>query len=226
MVILVVGCGRVGAELAYRLERRGHQVTVVDQVASAFERLHPEFRGRTVEGEVLSREVLQRAGIERADGLAAVTNSDSINAALVHVARQQYHVPNCVVRNYDPRCMPLHEAFGAQVVSSSIWGAQRIEELLHGSVGRCVFSAGNGEVEIYELPVPESWDGRRVREVLPECGCLAAALTRAGRAVIPEPETALASGDVLLLIATRERIEDLRKRLPKPRQEEGERCSS
>lgn len=214
MFILVVGCGRVGAELALRLERRGHQVTVVDQLATAFQRLHPEFRGRTVEGQVLSREVLERAGIEHAEGLAAVTNSDSINAAVVHVARGRYGVPNCVARNYDPRCMPLHEAFASQVVSSSIWGAQRIEELLHGSVGRCVFSAGNGEVEIYELSVPESWDGRHLKELLPSSGCLAAALTRAGRASIPEGETVLVSGDVLHLIATRERMEDLRKRIP------------
>jgi len=41
-----------------------------------------------------------------------------------------YHVPNVVVRNYDPRWQPLHEAFGLQVVSSASWGAQRMEELL------------------------------------------------------------------------------------------------
>ena len=216
----------MGAELALRLERRGHQVTVVDQLATAFERLHPEFRGRTVEGQVLSREVLERAGIDRADGLAAVTNSDSINAAVIHVARGRYRVRNCVARNYDPRCMPLHEAFASQVVSSSIWGAQRIEELLHGGVGRCVFSAGNGEVEIHELSVPESWDGRRLREILPRSGCLAAALTRAGRAAIPESETVLASGDVLHLVATRERMEDLRNLLLMQRPAEDGACSS
>ena len=77
--------------------------------------------------------MLHRAGIEQADGLAAVTSSDSVNAVVGHVARTVYRVPNVVTRNYDPRWRPLHEAFGLQMVSSATWGAQRLEELLeHG----------------------------------------------------------------------------------------------
>ena len=141
----------MGSELAFRLYQQGHQVAVIDQVGSSFENLDPEYRGRTIEGEVLSQDVLKRAGIEEADGLAAVTNSDSVNAVVGHVARDVYKVPNVVVRNYDPRWLPMHEAFGLQVVSSTAWGAQSIEELLYSPTLRAVFSAGNGEVEVYEL---------------------------------------------------------------------------
>ena len=162
MFIIVVGCGRVGAELAFRLYQRGHQVAVIDQVGTSFVNLDPEYRGRTIEGEVLSQDVLTRAGIEEAEGLTAVTNSDSVNAVVGHIAREVYKVPNVVVRNYNPRWLPMHEAFGEQVVSSTAWGAQRIEELLYQPLGRAVFSAGNGEVEIYELVVPEAWNGRLV----------------------------------------------------------------
>ena len=76
MQVIVVGCGRLGAELAHRLFKRGHDVTVIDQVVAAFDNLNPLFRGRTVEGEVLNQDVLHRAGIEHAEALAAVTNSD------------------------------------------------------------------------------------------------------------------------------------------------------
>jgi len=117
MNIIVVGCGRVGSALAYQLYKKGHQVTVVDQAASAFDNLPADFHGRMEEGDVLSRDVLHRAGIGQADALA-------------HVARTAYHVPNVVVRNYNPRWQPLHEAFGLQVVSSASWGVQRMEELL------------------------------------------------------------------------------------------------
>ena len=162
MFIIVVGCGRVGAELAFRLYQRGHQVAVIDQVGSSFANLDPDYRGRTIEGEVLSQDVLSRAGIEQADGLAAVTNSDSVNAVVGHMARDVYKVRNVVVRNYDPRWLPMHEAFGLQVVSSTAWGAQRIEELLLPArwAARCS-PPGNGEVEIYEVVVPEAWRGRR-----------------------------------------------------------------
>jgi trk system potassium uptake protein TrkA len=213
MNIVVVGCGRVGAELAYRLFQKGHQVAVIDQVASAFDSLPPDFRGRTVEGEVLAEDVLRRAGIEQAEGLAAVTNSDSLNAVVAHVARTVYHVPQVVVRNYHPHWRPLLEAFGLQIVSSTSWGAQRVEELLYHADARSVFSAGNGEVEIYELVVPETWSGRSLQDLLPSGQCLAVALSRAGRAMLPSQEARLEAGDVLHLSATLAGIEALRHRL-------------
>ena len=216
MNVIIVGCGRVGAELAYRLFQKGHQVTVIDQVAAALNNLPTDFRGRTVQGEALATDVLRRAGIEQADGLAAVTNSDSLNAVVAHVARTVYHVPQVVVRNYHPRWRALHEAFGLQVVSSTSWGAQRIEELLHPTFARSVFSAGNGEVEIYELVVPEAWHGRTLQDLLPAGQCLAVALTRVGKATIPSSEERLEAGDILHLSTNLAGIETLRHRLKAP----------
>ena len=131
MDVIVVGCGRVGSELAYRVYKKGHHVTVVDSNEASFRNLPADFRGRTVEGEALNQIVLRRAGIEKADGLAAVTNSDTLNVAVAHVARTVYKVPNVVARNYDASLRGLHEAFGLQVVSSTSWGAQRVEEMLY-----------------------------------------------------------------------------------------------
>jgi trk system potassium uptake protein len=211
--VIVVGCGRVGSELAYRLYKRGHQVTVVDQVGAAFDNLPPDFRGRTVEGSAMSEDVLRRAGLAQAEGLAAVTNSDSLNAVVAHLARTLYRPTHVVVRNYDPHWRSMHEAFGAQVVSSASWGAQRMEELLYQSEIRTVFSAGNGEVELYEFDVPGSWQGQRLENLLPGGPCQAVALTRGGRAFLPEADTELEGGDLLLLSATLDGIETLRARL-------------
>jgi trk system potassium uptake protein TrkA len=131
MNFIVVGCGRVGAELAYRLYEKGHHVSVIDHIEAAFDNLPHDFRGRTVQGEALNQHILHRAGIEQADGIATVTNSDSLNAVLAHVARTVYKVPKVVVRNFDPHWLPLHRAFGLNVISSSSWGAQRMEEQLY-----------------------------------------------------------------------------------------------
>lgn len=209
MNVIVVGCGRVGAELAYRLFKKGHRVTVIDQVAAAFENLPPDFRGHTVQGEVLNQDVLCRAGIEQADGLAAVTNSDSLNAVVARVANVVYHLTNVVVRNYDPRWRPLLEAIGLQVVSSSSWGARRIEELLYQSEIRSVFSAGNGEVNLYEFEVPQAWHGRPLQDLLPAGQGLVVAVTRAGRAILPSAVAHLQAGDVVYLSATPEGVESL-----------------
>ena len=156
MNFIVVGCGRVGAELCYHLFKNGHQVVVVDIDKESFNRLHPDFRGRTLEGEGLAEGVLERAGIREADGLAAVTNSDTLNAVVAHAARTVYNVPNVVARNYDPNLRPIIEAFGLQTVGSTYWGAQRVEELLINPSQRAVYSAGNGEVEVYEVQHPRA----------------------------------------------------------------------
>lgn len=219
MEIIVVGSGRVGAELAFRLFKKGHKVAVIDRVATAFTSISPDFRGRIIEGDVLSEDVLRRAGVESADGLAAVSNSDSLNAAVAHIAQTHYNVPNVVARNYDYRWRPLYDVFNIQVVSSASWGAQRIEELLYHREMRTVFSAGNGEVELYEFTVPPAWDGRTLEDLLPGQNCALAALTRAGRAALPHRETVLQHGDIVLVSATIEGIQSLRNRLQLDQQE-------
>ena len=213
MNVIVVGCGRMGAELAYRLFKMGHHVTVMDIVATAFNNLPPDFVGHRVEGELLAREVLHRAGIESAEGLAAVTNSDAFNAVVGHLARAVYHVPNVVVRNYDPHWRAMHDMFGFQVISSSSWAAQRTAEIISQSSLPAVFSAGNGEVEVYELMLPAAWDGRQLGELLSVDQCVAVAITRGGHAQLPKPETVLRGDDVVHISATLDGIQALRARM-------------
>ena len=220
MNFIVVGCGRVGAELCYRLYKSGHKVVVVDSNRAAFNRLQADFQGRTLEGEGLAESVLERAGIKDADGLAAVTNSDTLNAVVAHTARSIYGVRIVVVRNYDPALRPVLEAFGLQMVSSTYWGAQRVEELLANPAERTVFSAGNGEVEVYELIIPDHWNGRAVGELmqsLPQC--YPVALTRAGRSLLPSADLNLAAGDVFYASSTFEGIGQLNARLEEKRED-------
>ena len=216
MNFIIVGCGRVGAELSNRLFKAGHQLAVVDSNREAFNRLPPEFRGRTLEGEGLAESVLERAGIKEAHGLAAVTNSDTLNAVVAHTARSVYGVPIVVARNYDPNLRPLIEAFGLQTVSSTYWGAQRVEELLTNPAQKTVYSAGNGEVEVYELMVPEGWNGHTLGELLDlPAQCYPVALTRAGRSFLPDTSILLETGDVVHVSSTFEGIGALTARLSK-----------
>ena len=222
MNFIVVGCGRVGADLAYRLFKAGHQIVVVDSNRDSFNRLHPEFRGRTLEGEGLAESVLERAGIKEAHGLAAVTNSDTLNAVVAHTARAIYGVKTVVARNYDPALRPLIEAFGLQTVSSTYWGAQRVEELLTNPMQKTVYSAGNGEVEVYELIIPAAWQGRPLGDLLDSpAQCYPVALTRAGRAFLPDTSILLEEGDVLHVSSTFEGVSVVASRLSPPQGEKG-----
>ncbi len=213
MNVVIVGCGRAGAELAYQLYRKGHRVAVIDSVERAFNNLPADFRGRTIQGEVLDRAVLKNAGIQDAQGLAAMTNSDSVNAVAAHIARSVYGVPNVVVRNYDPRWHKLYQSFGLQTVSSIAWSAQRMEEMLcHPNVW-AVLTAGNGEVGIYQFRIPPSWAGQSLRQLIPGDCCTPAALTRAGRATLPGWDTTLEEDDLIHVSATTEGATRLRQRL-------------
>jgi trk system potassium uptake protein TrkA len=213
MYAIIVGCGRVGSELATLLSQRGHDVTIIDHVGSSFSHLDPAWRGRTIEAEAMADGVLDRAGVRDADALASVTNSDAVNAVVAHVAKTVYAVKNVVSRNYDPRWRPLHEAMGLQMVSSTAWGAQRVEELLENRRLRPVFSAGNGEVELYELDVPPAWGGRPLSELLAGIACTVISVTHGGRAAMAEAGTRLHEGDLLHVGASLEAASLLRGRL-------------
>jgi trk system potassium uptake protein len=213
MKALIIGCGRLGAELAYRLYQGGHDVSIVDMEEAAFIKLPPDFQGRFSEGDAMNREVLRRAGIEQVDSLAVVTDNDILNAVIGHLALTNYHVANVVVRNYNPQYRPIQEAYGLQIVSALSWGAQRIEEMMYHADVRVVFSAGNGEVEVYEIAIPDGFAGHVLEEVISGNVCIPVAITRAGKAILPNGKMLLEDGDVLHVSATLDGVEDLRNRI-------------
>ena len=219
MNLIVIGCGRLGAELSHRLYLRGDKVCVVDRDESAFLNLPVDFRGRTLQGDALSQIVLHRAGIETADGVAVVTSSDTINAVIGHIAQRCYKISRVVVRNYALNYRDLHEAFNLQMISSSTWGAQRIEEALYEQELRNVFSVGNGEVGMYEFSVPVNWEGKPLVDLLPDNECRIATLTRAGRGILPEMDVILKQGDILLIGATVAGFEEMQRKLASQRTE-------
>jgi trk system potassium uptake protein TrkA len=208
--IIIIGCGRVGAELALSLWNKQHRVTVMDANARAFERLGPEFQGRTVQGDGMDREALKRAGIREAHALAAVTTSDSVNIVVARTAQQIFEVPHVVARVYNPRRAPVYDKLGLQTIASSSWAAQRVEEIILHPGMRHLHGAGSGEVQVYELEVPPEWNGRRVGEVLPERGALALALARGGHASLPDRDTVLQTHDLLQVSVVDSAAEALR----------------
>ena len=122
-----------------------------------------------------------------------------------------YHVPHVVARNFNPHWRPLHEAFGLQVVSSTTWGAQRIEEMLDEAEVRQVWSSSDGMVDLYEFVVPEHLQGRMLREVLPKGPYVVVACTRTGQPMPSAQELPLEAGDVIYLSSAPEGRETLRR---------------
>ncbi len=211
MRVIIVGCGRIGSHLAYALFKTGHEVAVVDADAEAFSALPSDFNGRMIEGDALNQDVLHRAGIEKAEALCAVSKYDALNLAVSHIADEIYHIKRVISRNYDPNCLPMFDAFGVQTVSSSMWGSQRMEEMISDSDVRTIFSAGNGEVDIYEISIPAHCEGKTVQEVFGSEEIRVVSVARAGTASIPEADFVLKEDDYVLASATFKGIHAVRQ---------------
>jgi len=199
MRILIVGCGRVGAGLAQTMLLRGHSVVVVDKDPLAFERLGSGFKGQTVIGVGFDRNVLLKAGIERADGLAAVTASDETNVLIGRIAQQIFRVPKVVARLYDVRQAEIYRRLGLPTVAPTSWGINRIAEMLLYSPLDAVYSLGNGEVDLLEMQVPQILIGKLVRDLTLPGEIHVVAISRDGKTFLPTSGATLQEGDLLHL---------------------------
>jgi trk system potassium uptake protein TrkA len=132
MYVIIMGCGRVGARLANLLDQAGHEVLVLDIDSGSFWRLGPDFNGVTMVGNGIDMDALRRAGIERADAFAAVTQGDNRNIMAAQIARHFFKVPKVVTRIYDPIRQDTYTALGLEAISPTVIGASAFLDALLG----------------------------------------------------------------------------------------------
>ena len=130
MKVVIMGCGRVGAQLAGLLDTDGHSVTILDTDAYSFRRLLPTFSGTALIGNGLNEEVLKKAGIEEADAFVAVTQGDNRNVMAAQIAKHIFNVPKVVCRIYDPLRQELYNTLGLEAISPTTIFAQLLKEKL------------------------------------------------------------------------------------------------
>ncbi len=199
MRVIIMGCGRVGEQLARLMSEEGHDVAVIDYDATALARLGPDFKGRRIKGVGFDRDVLLRAGIEEADGFAAMSSSDNVNVVAARIARTLFHVPRVVARLFEPERAEVYRRLGLVTISSTTWGAERTRELLTHAELDAVRSFGAGEVQLLEVEVPARLVGHSVRDLSVPGEVAVITITRDGRALLPLLGTAFRSGDVIHL---------------------------
>ena len=213
MEIIVVGCGRLGSELAYRLYKDGHDVAIVDLNSKAYDILPSDFIGRTYDGNALNKEILVRAGIETAQALVTVTNDDAANLVISRIAKTIYNVPHVIARNFDPKLSSYYDLFDIEVVSSTKWGAQRTLDLIMNPKLPLVHSAIDGEVNIYKLDIPKTWIGKSTKDILATYKCNLVAINREGNTFVPGEKEVLINDDVLLVSASKEDFKEIQSGL-------------
>lgn len=132
MKIVIMGCGRVGAQLASLLDKEKHTVTILDTDAYSFRRLPPNFNGTALLGNGIDQEVLKRSNIEEADAFFALTQGDNRNVMAAQIAKRIFNVPRVICRIYDPLRQELYSTLGLEAFSPTTIFAQMLKEKLLG----------------------------------------------------------------------------------------------
>jgi trk system potassium uptake protein TrkA len=211
--IVVVGCGRVGSELAGLLEKQGHTVAIIDKRKEAFRRLPTGFGGYRIMGFGFDRDTLMEAGIEHADALAAVTSGDNSNIMTARVARETFEVEHVVARIYDPRRAQIYQRLGIPTVATVSWTTDQVMRRLLPGAHPADWTDATGKVSLVERSLPASWAGRKL-DPLEEPGKFKlVAVTRLGSARVVEPGIIGQEGDVLHFVIDGDGVDALNERL-------------
>jgi trk system potassium uptake protein TrkA len=197
MRVIIVGCGRVGANLANALSAERHEVAVIDRNPLSFGRLSQQFNGRMLTGVGFDREILQKADIEGADALAATTDSDNVNIVVAVTAKETFKVPHVVARIYNPQAAEIYRREGIPTVTPTIMAANAMKTMIaHPRLAKLA-TCGSGEVEFIAIEVPKALAGRTIQDLTIPGESLVSALVRRGQAMIPTAETRLEPEDEL-----------------------------
>ncbi|HNX80795.1 MAG TPA: TrkA family potassium uptake protein [Candidatus Omnitrophota bacterium] len=211
MYVIIVGCGRVGSELAKLLSSEGHDVVIIDKSPSSFDRLGSSFNGLTLVGNGFSLSLLKQAGVEKADAFCAVTNGDNTNLISAQVARKIFKIPKVFARVYDPQRAHIYSALGLDIIS----GTTLFASMLRDKIIESRFSSyliETKELGVIELEARKNILGKTIQEINVPGEFLVVAIRRLDGVVIPDPAMLVKEKDILMAAVKVDRLQDIRKR--------------
>ncbi|MHB1487202.1 MAG: potassium channel family protein [Acidimicrobiales bacterium] len=220
MRVIVVGCGRVGSELAVALDRDGHQVVVLDKASRSFRRLPPAWGGRTVVGFGFDRDHLEEAGARDADALAAVTSGDNSNILTARIARETYEIANVVARIYDPRRALIYQRLGIPTVATVTWTTDQAMRRLLPSRSVTEWADATGQLLLVERALPEAWAGRRLEELNMDDSIRVMSLSRASTVMMRTSDLVAQEGDLVHVAVRKDALEELDSRVNEVKEEQ------
>jgi trk system potassium uptake protein TrkA len=202
--VVIMGCGRVGSNLARSLEDRNHTVSVIDSEPDSFRRLGPTFNGDKVTGYGFDQSVLEKAGIRRADAFAAVSNGDNSNIIAARVARETFGLQQVVARIYDPGRAEVYQRLGITTVATVRWTSDQILRRILPAGAEPDFRDPSGTIRVDQVPCPENWIGHRTIHFQEQSRSRIAWIDRLGEGMLPNRDTVLQEGDLMHLVMREE----------------------
>lgn len=210
MKVIIVGCGKLGSGLALNLLKRGHKVTIIDTNEEAFEMLGKDFSGEKIVGVGFDKDILEKAGIRKADAIVACSKNDDSNALIGRLARNVYKVPRVISRLYDPRRAEIYNALGIQTISTTTWGVNHVTEMLSYNQVDSVFTFGNTNLEMIRIETPVMLIGKTVHELSSVGEIHVVAISRDNITFLPTLGTVLKQDDVIYIAVLNSSVKKLK----------------
>jgi trk system potassium uptake protein TrkA len=211
MYVIIVGCGRVGAELAKLLSNDGHDVVVVDKSPAAFNRLGGTFNGLTMVGNGFDPDLLKEAGVEKANVFCALTNGDNTNLVSAQVAKKIFAVPKVIARVYDPERAQIYQSLGLDIISGTIlFAAMLRDKIIESRFSSYLIETK--DVGVIQIEVKENLTGKPIKDINLVGEFQVVAIKQMDGTIIPTPETVLKKNDVIMAIVRTKSLDKVRKR--------------
>ena len=128
MFVIIMGCGRLGAELATVLENDGHEIAILDIDKYAFDHLPPTFKGKRILGDGTDQDTLRKTGAERADAFVAATRGDNRNARASQIALHVFNIRRVGSVIFDPLREEIYHELGLRTINPTKIEAQLLRE--------------------------------------------------------------------------------------------------
>ncbi|MCI6886442.1 MAG: TrkA family potassium uptake protein [Lachnospiraceae bacterium] len=132
---VIIGCGRLGANLANTLSEEGENVLILDEDKDSFRKLSSSFGGLAVEGDGTELDTLKAADVQRADTVVAVTNNDNVNIMIAQIAKECFSVKRVISRLFDPERECVYQELGIDTICPAVLSANEIDKILNRNAG-------------------------------------------------------------------------------------------
>ncbi len=212
MKSIVLGCGRIGSLLAFRLQEEGHEVVIIDKDVQALSRME-DFKGKSILGDGSDIDVLAAAGAGTADMFAAATGKDNTNLMAAQIARAIFGVKKVTCLVYCPRRASIYRDLGLDTISITEIGSRLLlDSLLEARTVRR-FQVGDGSGIALEIKLGKELDGRTVRELTVPGEFRISSVIRGLNVIIPDDDFAIKTDDHIFGVVLTTRLKELEQKL-------------